>query len=150
MARISAETLRRVLIAFGAFNFLSALVGMIGLTLFDGMGMPPELAGPFTSFVVPGLILGIVVGGTQLWSAAALIRRTGDAPFATAVAGLGMQLWIVIEVGLINEFVWLHALYFGTGTAQLVLLLGALGVAPRLAAGMWAPRSAPGRGHASG
>lgn len=121
----------------GGFNALSALAGLFALTVGGGLGMPLEYMGPFDSFVVPGLILGIVVGGTQSWSTVALVRRTADAPLATAVAGFGMQIWIVVEIGLIDDFVWLHALYFATGTAQLVLLFGMLGVTPWLVAGAW-------------
>jgi hypothetical protein len=54
------------------------------------------LAGsPFTSFLVPGLILGGIVGGTQLAAAIALIRRARSALLWSAVAGCGMLRWDV-------------------------------------------------------
>ena len=45
---------------------------------------------PFDSFLWPGLILVVVVGGTQTTAALTLLRRTRSALFWSAIAGLGM------------------------------------------------------------
>lgn len=71
-----------------------------------GLGVPREyLAGtPFTTFVVPGLILGIVVGGTQLAASVALLTRRSWAARMSAVAGFGMLIWIFAEMAIINTY----------------------------------------------
>lgn len=137
MAPLAMSAIRATLTTIAVFTAVSALTGMIGLTAGGGIGMPIEYAAPFPSFVIPGLILGLVVGGTQAWSALTLIRRSAHAPLATAVAGFGMQLWIVVELAMILEFSWLQVLYFTTGTAQLALAFGMLGVAPRAIDHTW-------------
>lgn len=142
MFRVPLPVIRTALIVIAVFNAVSALGGMVALTLGGGAGIPDSYLGPFESFVAPGLILGVVIGGTQVWSAAALIRRRPVAPLATAVAGFGMQIWIAVEVALVHDVIALHVLYFAAGMLQLVLLLGMLGVAPSAISGDWRERPA--------
>jgi hypothetical protein len=139
---IPAALPRVSLIVLGAFSTLSALAGMALLTVGGGAGIPSSYLGPFDSFVIPGLILGIVVGGTQAWSTIALIRRSPLAPLASAIAGFGMQIWIAVEVAMVHDVVSLHIVYFVSGTLQLILVLVMLGVVPGLVRGVGAaPRS---------
>jgi hypothetical protein len=91
---------------------------------------------PFTSFTGPGWILLVLVGGTQTASSVLLLLRTETALVWTAVAGIGMTIWIFIETGIAG-ISWLQVLYFATGVAQLVLVLALLGVV------RWLPREAP-------
>ncbi|QGU08764.1 hypothetical protein COCCU_14370 (plasmid) [Corynebacterium occultum] len=122
------STLLVVLLMFGAVSaFCGAVLGIV----FNGAGVPLEhLAGtPFSSFVVPGLILGVVVGGTQLAAGVALLTRSPRAPLMVAVAGFGMMIWIYTELALIG-YSWLQSIYFGLGIVELILVLALLGIAP--------------------
>jgi hypothetical protein len=120
-----------------AFNALSAIGGGAGILVTGGLGMPASFlaSGPFTTFTGPGLILLLVVGGTQALAAALLIARRESALLWTAVAGIGMLIWIFVETGMIGGSSWLQVLYFATGTVQLVLVLALLGVVS------WLPRA---------
>ncbi|MCS5498546.1 hypothetical protein NY547_14935 [Cnuibacter physcomitrellae] len=131
---ISSRPLRIVLIALLVFGTASALLGAVMGVLFDGAGVPVEyLTGsPFTSYLVPGLILGVVVGGSQAIAALALIRRARSALMASAVAGFGMLIWIFAELAIIGEYSWLQALYFSLGALQVIVVLALLGIAPRV------------------
>ena len=117
-----------ILLAVSAFNALSAVFGGAAVTLF-GLPMPLDLIQPFTSWLWPGLLLLVVVGGTQSAAAFAHWRRLGRWPLAVIVAGAGMVLWIFVELAILGEYHWLHGLYLGTGLAQLVLLSLVLGAA---------------------
>jgi len=121
-----------------AFNALSAIAGGIGILATGGLGMPASMlaSGPFTSFTLPGIVLIVVVGGTQALATGLLIVRREAALLWTAVAGTGMLVWIFIEMMMIGGGSWLQVLYFATGTAQLVLVLALLGVV------QWLPRAA--------
>src|SRR5690242_6324999 len=55
---------------------------------------------PFTSFVVPALLLGGVVGGTSLACALLVWRRSAWALDATLLAAGALTLWIVVEAAL--------------------------------------------------
>ena len=122
----------RTLVAVTTFSALSAVGGGLGLIVTDGLGMPHSFldGGPFSSYLWPGIILLLVVGGTQVLSLALLLRQAPTRLLASAVAGFGMTIWIVVEVGLINEFSWPHMIYLGAGVLQLAAVLGVLGIVP--------------------
>ncbi|WP_271177184.1 hypothetical protein [Leifsonia poae] len=134
------------LVVVTAFNAVSAVVGGIAILATGGLGMPASMLddGPFTSFTWPGLILLVVIGGSQVVAGMQLIGRRPSALLWSAVAGFGMLIWIFVETGIIRGMSWLQALYFASGTLQLVLVLALLGAAG------WLPRtSLPSRRTAS-
>ena len=117
------------------FNALSALGG--GVAVLGGwLAMPLSMieGSVFGSYLIPGLVLLVVVGGTQLLAAALLIARRESALLWTAVAGLGMLIWIFVETGIIRGQSFLQVLYFSTGMAQVVAVLALLGIV------RWLPR----------
>jgi hypothetical protein len=131
--RVEAHTVnrwaRRVLLGLLYFGAISAVAGAILGVAANGAGVPlVYLQGtPFTSFVIPGLILGLVVGGTQGLAAIIVHRRHSYGPLAAAVAGFGMTIWIFVEVVIIG-YSWLQAVYLALGIGELALVLVLLGV----------------------
>ncbi|SFN55183.1 hypothetical protein SAMN05216219_1183 [Mycetocola miduiensis] len=125
------------LLGVTAFNALSSMVSGVALLATGDLGMPATFleTSPFPSFTVPGVILVVVVGGTQAVASALLVVRRESALFWSAVAGFGMLIWIFTEVVFIREASWLQVLYFATGTVQLVLVLALLGIVS------WLPRA---------
>lgn len=120
-----------MLFLFGAVSSLAGAVLAIGA---NGGGVPVAYLtnSPFSSYVVPGLILGVVVGGTQLAAAIALLARRRTALLFSAVAGFGMLIWIFVELAIIRQYSWLQAAYFILGGLELILVLALLGVIPAL------------------
>lgn len=127
------RALRVTLFVAAGFNLASAVAGMIGLTVGGGMGLPLEwLDGtPFASYVWPGIILGVVVGGMQALAIIAQYRRYALAWGLQAAAGLVMMIWIFVELAMLLVWSPLHGIYFGTGLVQTVLAVLALGAWPR-------------------
>lgn len=125
------------LIVVTAFNALSAVGGGLAVLATNGLGMPESMLanGPFDSFLWPGIILLVVVGGTQLLATVLLVLRREASLLGAAVAGFGMVIWIFVETGIIAGISWLQVLYFVTGTVQLILVFALLGVAA------WLPRA---------
>ncbi|TFC05532.1 hypothetical protein E3O42_02945 [Cryobacterium adonitolivorans] len=130
------------LLVVGWFNLMSALGGGLGLILANGMGMPMSwLAGtPFDSYLIPGLILMLIVSGTQALAVLGQHRRQPWYPAAAGVAGFGMVVWVYVEVALLPVYSFLHTLYFATGLAQLIFLLLCLGILPASTSGRSAAR----------
>lgn len=122
----------RALIVLECLGVVSAAIGTVMAIGQDGGGVPLSyLDGtPFTSFVVPGMILGGIVGGTQLVAAFALWRRWSAGLLWSAIAAFGMLLWIFIELAMIQHYSWLQSTYFAFGIVELILVLAALGIAP--------------------
>ncbi|MEV7694841.1 hypothetical protein AB0N73_16055 [Microbacterium sp. NPDC089189] len=127
------RSLRILLLVVAWFSAVSALVGMVGLTVGGGMGLPPEwLAGsPFDGYLWPGVILGVVVGGTQVLTLVAQYRGYALAAGLHAAAGLVMMIWIFVEIAVMLVWSPLHGVYFVAGLAQVVLAVLALGAWPR-------------------
>lgn len=125
------------LVAVTGFNALSAVGGGIAMLATDGMGMPASFLaeGPFTSFLWPGIILLLVVGGSQLLALGLLLVRRESALLWSAVSGFGMLIWIFVETGMIRGMSWLQVIYFTTGAVQLILVVALLGVVA------WLPRT---------
>ncbi len=115
------------------FGAVSALAGFLIAVPGHGGGFPLDaLKGtPFTSFVIPGLILGVVVGGTQLTAALAMVRAGPARLLLASVAGFGMLIWIFTELAMVGYSV-LQTVYFALGAVELILVLALLGVAPWL------------------
>ena len=81
---------------------------------------------------MPALILGVVVGGTQLAAAVALLTSRYSALLLSAVAGFGMLIWIFVELAIIRQYSWLQTAFFTFGVLELILVLALLGIAPML------------------
>jgi len=125
------------LLSVTAFNAISALAGGVAILLPGVLGMPRSMLvnGPFDSFLLPGLVLALVVGGTQSLAAGLLFLGRESAPLWTSVAGFGMVIWIFVETGVIATISWLQVVYFASGSLQLILVLALLGIAG------WLPRA---------
>lgn len=128
---IRRSTITRALVVMLAFGAVSALAGLIIAIPGGGAGFPlSALEGtPFTSFVVPGLILGVIIGGTQLTASVAVARGRDSGPLLASVAGFGMLIWIFTELAMIGYSI-LQTVYFALGLFELVLVLLLLGVTP--------------------
>ncbi|MGO4382992.1 hypothetical protein [Specibacter sp. RAF43] len=124
--------LRGALVILLFFGALSAFAGAVMAIAFNGAGMPlASLEGsPFHSFLGPGLILGVVVGGTQLTAALSIAGHRRWALPAAAAAGFGLLIWIFVELAIIRSYSFLQALYFGLGVGELIFVLLVLGIIP--------------------
>jgi hypothetical protein len=92
---------------------------------------------PFPNFLIPGLILGIVLGLGAFFVLACLFtlpdwrwaQRVN--PFksqhwtwaASAAFGLALMIWIIVQVLMIGLGAFIQVLYFGVGLAILLLTL---------------------------
>lgn len=129
---LSSKNFSGVLVALLIFNAVSSFGGAVLAIVFNGAGVPLEvLAGTWfeDSFVVLGLILGVILGGTHAVAAFALITRRRWALPASAVAGFAMLIWTFTELAIIG-YSWLQSVYFALGTLELILVLAFLGIAP--------------------
>lgn len=124
----------RWLSAIDLFVAVTAIFG--GVTLFTdpsgrSLGLPVSLLerSPFETYLIPGLVLAVLVGGFALFAGVAHLVRWRFAGQASLFAGLVLVGWIVVQVLLTRELHWLHGLYFGIGVVQIGLALRALGLA---------------------
>jgi hypothetical protein len=142
---ISNRAVVGTLASLAVFGALSAVAGAVLAVAANGAGVPLEYLAhsPFSSYVVPGLILGAVVGGTQLAAAVTLLAKRPIALLVSAVAGFGMMIWIFVEIAIIRQYSWLQAAYFSLGALELILVLALLGILPALVAPLRPPHASP-------
>lgn len=144
---IEHRGIRITLLLVQAFVALTALAGGAVLIIgaldagFSSSWNPPAeyLAGsPFTSYLVPGMILAVVVGGGHAVAFGELERRRPWALLAAAAAGFALLIWIFVQMAVI-PFSVLQAAYFGAGLLELGLVLLLLDVHHRLGPRRHAP-----------
>jgi hypothetical protein len=120
----------RLAVGLEIFLGLGALFGGGAFILApDGhlLGVPTKLlaGSPFSSYLVPGIILFTLVGVAPLLAAAITVRRQALAPMAAVGVGLTLIGWVSVEMVVLagpGSLAW--ALYLVLGTC-----IAAIGVA---------------------
>jgi len=113
-------------IAFAAAVFTGVFaipVGIIFITDPTGasMGLPRAWieATPFGSYLVPGIYLLAMNGAGMLALAGLIVLRHWTAPWLTAILGVGLIIWILVQLAVMPETMILQWIFLATG-----LLLG--------------------------
>lgn len=103
----------------GGLCLLSAPRGggilQLPLSLLDGS--------PFSDYVIPGLVLCLVVGGSNVAAAIPALLEAPAAIFAALIAGAIGAGWIAAEVAFIGYHTWAQVLYFFLGILTMALAL---------------------------
>jgi hypothetical protein len=111
-------------IAFVLAVFTGVLAIPVGLMFLadptgGSIGLPPGwIEGtPFGSYLIPGLYLLLVNGVGMLVLAALILRRHWIAPWLTAILGVGLIIWILVQLLVMPETMILQWIFLATGTA---------------------------------
>lgn len=109
-----------------AFIGIGAVAGGLGLMLNPSggsLGLPLELLEktPFSTYLVPGLVLFTVNGLGNLAGAVASFTRRRFAGEIAMALGAFLVAWILIQVYWMSGFHWLHWLYLGLGIVEAAL-----------------------------
>lgn len=131
------KSIRVLLIVLNLFLALTAFGG--GIQLLVGFYVPPVemLNGVFKDFTIPGLALGIIVGGSALFAAILWIRKSKFAIPASIAAGLVIMFFEFVEALIIGSPAgparFMQILYFGMGTVIIAASIGQLflGLSPK-------------------
>lgn len=117
--------MKKLLITLLLFQGITAVISGIELMRTNGLGMPVSFLSnsPFTSFLIPGLILTIIIGGTSLLAAFFLLKNHKFALHASAAGGFGILIWIFTEQYMIHESSFLQVIYFSIGILILTLTM---------------------------
>jgi hypothetical protein len=122
--------LTTIVIGLSALAGGAALVlGSVDPSLATVLSPPREYleGSPFASYLVPGLILGLVLGGVHLAAFALIVRRSRWWVLAGAVAAFDTLIWIFVQMVII-PFSFLQAAYFVLGALEAGLVMLALGI----------------------
>ncbi|MBN9101033.1 MAG: hypothetical protein J0I49_23400 [Pseudonocardia sp.] len=102
---------------------LAALYGGVGLMWGNAIGMLDEwLVGtPFTSWVLPGALLLLVVAAPMTTAAALELRRSVWAGVASVVAGAAQVAWIGAQLAIMQRYNVQQPIMLACGLAVLLL-----------------------------
>jgi hypothetical protein len=94
-----------------------------------GMGMSVLYIkdSPFTSYLIPGIVLLIVNGLLNFIAAYFVVKKKVFAPFWVITQGILLSVWIVIQVIMVKDISVLHIIMFTIGIVLTIsgfLLLG--------------------------
>jgi len=108
------------------FIGLGAVGGGLALVLEPSgtnLGIPLEILknSPFSTYLVPGIVLLVINGLGSLVGATASFSQYRHAGKAAMALGIFLVAWITLQVYWVADFHWLHALYLGLGLLELVL-----------------------------
>jgi hypothetical protein len=109
--------------------FTSAMAIPVSIAMIanpDGspLGIPHEWIAttPFASFLVPGITLLVMNGIGQLGGAVLIWRRHPMAAWATGALGVGLMVWIAVQVTMI-PFSILQPVMFAIGAVEGIVAL---------------------------
>ena len=85
---------------------------------------------PFPNYLVPGVLLAAVVGGTQALAGILTLLDRAGWPVGSAVASFGLAIWVFVQMTII-PFSFLQAVYFAFALGEIGLLLAAYGILSR-------------------
>lgn len=74
-------------------------------------------ATPFGSYLVPGLYLLAVNGAGMLALATLTVRRHWLAPWLTGTLGVGLIIWILVQLLVMPETMFLQWIFLAVGVA---------------------------------
>ena len=128
--KLFEKTLHIALIALTVFLAVTAVLG--GLALLANLNAPPVemLEGSiFKDFKVPALSLALIVGGSAIFAAVLLFRKSRFDVLFAASAGIIIMFFEFVEVMIIGSPAgparFMQIFYFGLGTAIVVAAMGA-------------------------
>lgn len=113
---------QKLILGILLFNAITAVFGAVQLT--TGWLAPPDswLAGTvFSSYVIPGLILGVAVGGSAALAGWSLATKQRSAPLVALGSGIITIGWICGEIAVVQHFSWLQLLYILLGGTLIAL-----------------------------
>jgi hypothetical protein len=119
----SYNVLSKILAVFYIIFGCGSILGGIQLITTNGMGMPVSILEntPFSSFLVPGLILAIVIGGLSLLTSVLLFLNHKLAIECSAALGFGLIIWIYVEMYLTRMSFWLQTVIFAIGILIIIV-----------------------------
>lgn len=124
------KSIRVLLIVLTFFLSLAAFEG--GIQLLIGFYTPPVemLNGSiFKDFTIPGLALGIIVGGSALFTAILLLRKNKFSLLASVTTGVIIMFFEFVEMLAIGSPAgparFMQIFFFGMGTVIIAASMGA-------------------------
>ena len=120
----------------GFFIAARVLHGFVGIGALAGggaailnpkspLGIPPEsLEGsPFTTYLIPGIILFAVMGLGDILALVLSLRYPNTQAYSGCILGGALMIWIFVQCIMLRSIVFLHVFFFAIGGVLVLLSL---------------------------
>lgn len=100
-----------ILLIITSLNALAAGYSMIVEPSGKDLGMSVDTVlkfSPFTSFLIPGIILFAVIGLLSIVTIVAVIKKWNNFDLIVIAQGIIISGWIFFQVIFLREFNWMH------------------------------------------
>ena len=126
--------MKYILFALISFIAITALVtGVVMITHPEGevLGLSSSIleSTPFHSFLLPGLYLALVVGGSSLIAVVLNLVNHPRAFTWTVVAGVLLTSWMIVQLIFIPYYRWVYVFYLFCGILMILVAYQLMGKA---------------------
>ncbi|MEZ4364512.1 MAG: hypothetical protein R3B48_30325 [Kofleriaceae bacterium] len=80
----------------------------------------------FESYRVPGLLLALLIGGTQARAALSVMKREAQRTRLAVIAGAVMIAYVAVLALALRRVIWLQPVLFGLAAVELILVAAAV------------------------
>lgn len=112
----------RLLFGLHVFVGIGAMMGgLAAITNSDQpLGVPIEILknSPFSSFLIPGIILFTIIGLGNLISAYMFHFKSKIQGYISSIFSWALVIWIIVQCIMLNTIAFLHILFFTIGLIQ--------------------------------
>ena len=124
MARPALLTVLALVSITAFLGGLALVIGALAPSLATVLSPPAAYLAdtPFSSYLLPGLLLAVVIGGLHAVAFVMVLRRHPWADLASAVAAFAVLIWIFVQMIYI-PFSFLQAVYFVAGVVEAGLVM---------------------------
>lgn len=120
--------MKSILFILTSFASLSALLsGILLMGVPDGsiLDLPLSLlkTTPFADFRIPGMLLAIIVGGTNTAAVFYNLKRAEKRYEMAFWGGVSLVIWITAQFMILNVSIWLDLFYLAIGISIILISL---------------------------
>lgn len=118
--------MKTILFLLVSFTALTSLISGI-LLIYDPSGSFFQMSlsllsgTPFKNFLIPGIVLAFLVGGTNLAAVVLNLMRNKNRYNWAIAAGVMISGWIIVQMIMISTFSWLQLLFLVIGILTILL-----------------------------
>ncbi|MDV4150569.1 hypothetical protein R0131_06945 [Clostridium sp. AL.422] len=112
----------RLIFVLHVFVGLGAMAGGISAIMnpYSPLGLHSDTLkySPFSNFLIPGIILFVVIGLGNLFSAISILFKSKYQGYISSIFSWALVIWIIVQCIMLRAIAHLHVIFFVIGLIQ--------------------------------
>lgn len=114
-----------ILASLHLFVGIGAIFGGLGVIINptgESFGITTDILkrGPFTDFLIPGLILFTFIGIMDIVVGVFALKNYKYQAYLSGVMGVGLMVFITVQCIILNDIIYLHIIFFILGLIECI------------------------------